>query len=71
MAEDNGLSLEDHCVKNVVYLVDMADFAKVNQVYTRFFTGPNFTARTCFAVKTIPRGGLVEIESVFFKPNKK
>ena len=48
----------------------MADFAKVNEVYTRYFKGPDYPARTCFAVKTIPKGGLVEIESVFFKPNE-
>ena len=70
IAQDNGMDLEKHCVKNVVYLVDMADFAKVNEVYKRYFKGPNFPARTCIAVKALPKGGLVEIESVFFKPNE-
>ncbi len=67
LAADNGMDLETHCIKNVVYLVDMADFAKVNEVYKRYF--PNeFPARTCIAIKALPKGGLVEIESVFFKP---
>jgi 2-iminobutanoate/2-iminopropanoate deaminase len=70
LANDNGMDLEKHCVKNVVYLVDMGDFAKVNAVYTRYFKGPEYPARTCIAVKALPKGGLVEIESVFFKPNE-
>ena len=70
IAQDNGMDLEKHSVKNVVYLVDMADFAKVNEVYKCYFKGPNFPARTCIAIKALPRGGLVEIESVFFKPNE-
>jgi len=61
------MDLEQHCVKNVVYLVDMNDFAKVNEVYKRYFKS-DFPARTCIAVKALPKGGLVEIESVFFKP---
>jgi 2-iminobutanoate/2-iminopropanoate deaminase len=69
LAADNGFDLEKHCVKNVVYLVDMADFAKVNQVYTRFFK-KDYPARTCIAIKALPKGGLVEIESVFFKPSE-
>ena len=69
LAEDNGFDLQKHTVKNVVYLVDMADFAKVNEVYKRFFTS-DFPARTCVAVAALPLGARVEIESVFFKPNE-
>ena len=65
LAEDNGLTLGD-TVKNVVYLTDMADFARVNEVYKKHYQG-DFPARTCIAVKQLPKGGLVEIESVFFK----
>lgn len=38
LATDNGFDFEKHTVKNVVYLVNMGDFAKVNEVYKRFYT---------------------------------
>ena len=66
LASDNGFDLERDTVKNVVYLTDMEDFATVNGVYKEFYK-TSFPARTCIAIKTLPRGGLVEIESVFFK----
>jgi 2-iminobutanoate/2-iminopropanoate deaminase len=63
------MTLKD-TIKNVVYLTDMADFTKVNQVYTQYYggEGAEYPARTCIAIKALPKGGLVEIESVFFKP---
>ena len=67
LATENGFDFELHCIKNVVYLVDMADFAKFNDVYKTFFT-KDFPARTCVAVASLPRGMKVGIESVFFKP---
>ncbi|TNV75503.1 hypothetical protein FGO68_gene7833 [Halteria grandinella] len=70
LAEDNGFDLEKNTVKNVVYLVDMGDFTKVNEVYKRYYQG-EFPARTCIAVQALPLGGRVEIESVFFKPAAK
>lgn len=45
----------------------MADFGKVNEVYKRFYKS-EFPARTCIAVSALPKNGLVEIESIFFKP---
>eukprot|EP00347_Sterkiella_histriomuscorum_P018346 403345857 len=66
LAEDNGMTLED-TVKNVVYLTDMGDFGAVNEVYKKYYKG-EYPARTCIAIKALPKGGLVEIESVFFKP---
>ncbi|TNV75458.1 hypothetical protein FGO68_gene9159 [Halteria grandinella] len=70
LAEDNGFDLEKHTVKNTVYLTDMADFNKVNQVYMKYYRGGEnpYPARTCIAINALPKGGLVEIESVFFKP---
>ena len=68
LATDNGFDFEKHTVKNVVYLVNMGDFAKVNEVYKRFYTS-DFPARTCIAISALPKGGLVEIESVFYKPS--
>ncbi len=69
LASDNGFDLEKHTVKNTVYLVDMGDFAKVNEVYKRYYK-TEFPARTCIAISALPKGGLVEIESIFFKPNE-
>ena len=67
LAADNGFDLEQHCIKNIVYLVSMDDFLKVNEVYKQFFTA-DYPARTCIAVSALPKGGKVEIESIFFKP---
>ena len=65
LAEDNGFTLEQ-CVKNTVYLVDMADFAKVNEIYKKYFKS-DYPARTCIAVNGLPKGGKVEVESIFFR----
>ena len=62
------MSLEKNTVKNVLYLVDMKDFAAVNEVYKKYFP-TNFPARTCVAVKELPKGAKVEIESILFKSN--
>ncbi|MBR4233476.1 MAG: RidA family protein [Bacteroidales bacterium] len=60
-----GLSLS-HVVKTTVFLVDMGDFAAMNEVYARFFQPP-FPARSAVAVKTLPKGALVEIECIAAK----
>lgn len=60
--EAAGLSLAS-VVKTTVFLADMGDFAAMNEVYAEFFTAP-FPARCAFAVKTLPKGALVEIESI-------
>ena len=58
-------------VKNVLYLTDMKDFAAVNEVYKKYFggegEGSGYPSRTCIAVKELPKGAKVEIESVLFK----
>ena len=66
MAADNGFNIKTDTVKNVVYLTDMDNFGRVNEVYKRYYTD-DFPARTCIAVKALPLGALVEVESVFFK----
>lgn len=58
-----GLGMED-VVKTTVLLDNMADFAKVNAVYSQFFTGEGVPARSCFAAKELPKGALVEIDAV-------
>lgn len=60
-----GLSLTD-VVKTTCFLADMGDFAAFNGVYAKYFTGR--PARSCFAVKGLPSGGLCEIEVVAAVP---
>jgi 2-iminobutanoate/2-iminopropanoate deaminase len=57
-----GLGLSD-VVKTTVFLADMGDFAAMNEVYASFFTEP-FPARSAVAVKTLPKGALVEVECI-------
>lgn len=56
-----GSSLEK-AVKTTCFLSDMNDFAAFNEVYAEYFTGK--PARSCVAVKTLPKGALVEIEVI-------
>ena len=63
--EAAGLSLND-VVKTTVLLADIADFAEMNEVYTEFFSEP-YPARSAFAVKSVPKGALVEIECIAAK----
>ena len=49
-------------VKTTCFLADMADFAAFNEVYARFFTRK--PARSCCAVKTLPKNVLCEIEAI-------
>ena len=63
--ESAGLGLQ-HVVKTTVFLADMADFAAMNEVYAQFFAAP-FPARSAVAVKTLPKGALVEIECIAAK----
>ncbi|MGL4992574.1 MAG: RidA family protein [Bacteroidales bacterium] len=53
----------ENIVKTLVLLSDMADFAAMNEVYTAQFDG-TFPARSAFAVKTLPKNALVEIEVI-------
>lgn len=48
-------------VKTTVYIVDMGDFAAVNEVYADYF-GDHKPARSCVAVAELPKGAKVEIE---------
>jgi len=54
----------DRVLKCNVYLVDMGDFAAVNEVYARYFTGDEPPARACVAVHQLPKGVAVEIDCV-------
>ena len=60
--EEAGLSMSN-VVKTTVFMADMGDFAEMNAVYAEFFSEP-YPARSAVAVKTLPKGALVEIEVV-------
>lgn len=60
--QEAGLDLHN-VVKTTVFLADMGDFAAMNAVYCEFFSAP-FPARSAVAVKTLPKGALVEIECI-------
>lgn len=61
----SGTDME-HVVKTTVFVQDLADFAKVNAIYAKFFA-TNPPARSCMQVAKLPAGGLVEIEAVAVK----
>ena len=52
----------DKVVKTTCFLADMGDFAAFNEVYARYFTSK--PARSCVAVKDLPKGVLCEIEAI-------
>lgn len=52
----------DKAVKTTCFLADMDDFAAFNAVYAEYF--PNKPARSCVAVKTLPKGALCEVEVI-------
>lgn len=59
--EAAGTSM-DKVVKTVCFLSDMEHFAAFNAVYAKYFTGK--PARSCVAVKTLPRNVLVEVDTI-------
>ena len=59
--EAAGSSLEK-VVKTTFFLADMRDFSAFNEVYARYFSGK--PARSCVAVKTLPKNVLCEIEAI-------
>jgi 2-iminobutanoate/2-iminopropanoate deaminase len=61
LLEAAGSSL-DNVVKTVCFLANISDFAAFNDVYKEYFTSA--PARSCVAVKDIPKGCLVEIETI-------
>ena len=55
----------DHVLKTTCFLADMNDFAAFNAVYEKYFTSK--PARSCVAVKELPKGALCEIELIAVK----
>ena len=58
-----GSSFEK-AIKTTCFLADMSDFAAFNEVYAKYFTGN--PARSCVAVKALPKNVLVEVEVIAF-----
>ena len=54
----------DKVVKTLVFIKDMNDFGKVNEVYGTFFKEGAYPARSCVEVARLPKDALVEIEVV-------
>ena len=63
--DEAGLTM-GNVVKTTVFMADMSDFAEMNAVYAEFFSEP-YPARSAVALKTLPKGALVEIEVVAAK----
>lgn len=64
--EQAGLTME-HVAKTTVFLTSMSDFAAMNAVYAQFFTEGNYPARSAVEVGALPKGALVEIETICVK----
>ena len=52
----------DKAIKTTCFLANIADFARFNEIYAKYFTSK--PARSCVAVKDLPKGALVEVEVV-------
>lgn len=60
--DEAGLSFSN-VVKTTVLLSDISNFATLNEVYAQYFSEP-YPARSAFAVRDIPKGGLIEMEVI-------
>ncbi len=63
IAQAAELSLA-HCTRLTIYMVDLDGFDVVNQVMSEYFEEP-FPARACVGVAALPKGALIEVESLF------
>ena len=61
LLESQGADFTD-VVKTTCFLADIADFAAFNEIYAKYFTGK--PARSCVAVKDLPKGVLCEVECI-------
>lgn len=62
LLEEAGTSV-DKTVKTTVFIKNMDDFAKVNEIYANYFT-TDFPARSCVEVARLPKDVLIEIEAI-------
>lgn len=62
LIEASGGSI-DNVVKTTVFIKDMNDFAKINEIYEEFFTEP-YPARSCVEIARLPKDVLLEVETI-------
>lgn len=65
LLEEAGSSV-DNVIKTTVFIKDMNDFAKVNEIYANYFK-KDCPARSCVEVARLPKDVLIEIEAIAFK----
>lgn len=56
----------DNVVKTTVFIKNMNDFAKINEIYAKYFTG-EYPARSCVEVARLPKDVLIELEAIAVK----
>lgn len=66
VADAAGASL-DHALKITVFLTDLANFTRLNEIMAEYFSQP-YPARSAVGVSQLPRGALVEIEAILSVP---
>ncbi len=59
-----GGTTMDNVIKTTCFLADMADFAKFNEIYSKYFTSK--PARSCVAARALPKGVLCEVEAIAY-----
>ena len=65
LLEDAGTSL-DKVIKTTVFIKNMNDFSRVNEVYASYFDG-DYPARSCVEVARLPKDVLIEVEAIAYK----
>ena len=65
LLEDAGSSL-DKIITTTVFIKNMNDFSRINEVYASYFTG-DFPARSCVEVARLPKDVLIEVEAIAYK----
>lgn len=60
---DAGGSDMNKVIKTTVFIKDMNDFGKVNEIYAKYFTEP-FPARSCIEIARLPKDALIECEAI-------
>ena len=58
-------------IRTTIYLTDLNDFAKVNQIYAETFNNKVSPARACVEVSNLPKGGKIEIDCIAWLGKKK
>ena len=66
VVEEAGSSL-DKVIKTTVFLSDMNNFAKVNEIYASYFEGDNLPSRSAVEVARLPKDVLIEIEAIAYR----